>query len=177
MTKLTINDQKTDIQVLKLGGHFPGSLVLLAHKRLLIADTLMTVPAGLGDWSIIPSPSEASKSALSVPIPYPSTLDAASAGESTIQHRLGERPQGLNSFSFMWSIPNQIPLNPNEIMAMWDLLRNVEFVSTHGAFKGMDIYDGSGGSPRSVKGRVLDSMHIQLRRMGWDKHALLSETV
>lgn len=59
-------------------------------------------------------------------------------------------------------------------MAMWDLLKNVKFTSTHGAFKGMDIYDGLGGSKRSVKGRVLDSMQIQVRRMGWEKHEFLS---
>jgi len=77
----------------------------------------------------------------------------------------------------MWSIPNQIPLNPSEIVVMWKLLKDIDFTSTHGAFKGMDIYDGYGGSLRTVKGRVLDSMQIQVRMMGWQQHEFLSENI
>ena len=35
------------VKALKLGGHFPGSLVCLWEGRLLVADTLVTVPSGL----------------------------------------------------------------------------------------------------------------------------------
>lgn len=44
---IEVRGEKTGVKVLKLGGHFPGSLVCLAHKRLLIADTLVTTPSGL----------------------------------------------------------------------------------------------------------------------------------
>jgi glyoxylase-like metal-dependent hydrolase (beta-lactamase superfamily II) len=62
--------KSTGVQAIKLGGHFPGSLVCLTEKNLLVADTLVTTPSGLGDWK-----------------------DAG-------------RPEGMNSFAFMWSIPN-----------------------------------------------------------------------
>jgi glyoxylase-like metal-dependent hydrolase (beta-lactamase superfamily II) len=61
---------KTGVKVIKLGGHFPGSLVCLYGGRLLIADTLLMTPAGMGNWKDKP------------------------------------RPKGMNSFAFMWSIPN-----------------------------------------------------------------------
>jgi glyoxylase-like metal-dependent hydrolase (beta-lactamase superfamily II) len=60
----------TGVKAIKLGGHFPGSLVTLVEKKLLIADTLLTTPGGLGDW------------------------------------KEKGRPKGMNSFAFMWSIPN-----------------------------------------------------------------------
>ncbi|KAL3956795.1 hypothetical protein ACCO45_009641 [Purpureocillium lilacinum] len=45
-------DGGTGARALKLGGHFPGSLVLLFDGRLFIADTLVTTPAGLGRWEV-----------------------------------------------------------------------------------------------------------------------------
>jgi glyoxylase-like metal-dependent hydrolase (beta-lactamase superfamily II) len=60
----------TGVKAVKLGGHFPGSLVCLYDGRLLIADTLVTTPSGMGDW------------------------------------KEKGRPKGMNSFAFMWSIPN-----------------------------------------------------------------------
>ncbi|KAJ9137613.1 Metallo-beta-lactamase family protein [Coniochaeta hoffmannii] len=127
-------------KVLQLGGHFPGSLVLLFDGRLLIADTLLTTPSGVGKW----------------------TVDAV--GEER------KKPEGLNTFSFMWSVPNWIPLGPEEIVAMWDVLKGYDFRSTHGAFVGQDIED------EGVKRRVLESMQIQVRRMGWKDHPFLKES-
>lgn len=37
-------------KAIKVGGHFPGSLVLLHDSRLLVADTIMPTPSGVGDW-------------------------------------------------------------------------------------------------------------------------------
>lgn len=42
--------KKTGVKAIKVGGHFPGSLVVLHDDRLLVADTIMPTPAGLGDW-------------------------------------------------------------------------------------------------------------------------------
>jgi glyoxylase-like metal-dependent hydrolase (beta-lactamase superfamily II) len=61
---------KKGVKAIKLGGHFSGSLVCLYDGRLLIADTLLMTPAGIGNWKDRP------------------------------------RPKGMNSFAFMWSIPN-----------------------------------------------------------------------
>ncbi|KAI3394637.1 hypothetical protein diail_2501 [Diaporthe ilicicola] len=137
-------NKKTGATALKLGGHFPGSLVLLFAGRLLIADTLLTTPAGIGSW------------------------ETDAAGNRREGH-LG-RPQGANSFAFMWSIPNLIPLSPDEISQMWDVLGKHDFHSTHGAFMGQDIED------EKIKGRVLESAQIQVRRMGWTDHAFLSKS-
>jgi hypothetical protein len=68
--KEEIEIAKTGVMAIKLGGHFPGSLVCLYDGRLLIADTLLMTPAGVGNWKDKP------------------------------------RPNGMNSFAFMWSIPN-----------------------------------------------------------------------
>ncbi|CZR55231.1 related to metallo-beta-lactamase family protein [Phialocephala subalpina] len=147
--EIEVRGESTGVRALKLGGHFPGSLVCLAHNRLLIADTLVTTPAGLGDWSKGPGSR--------------STIDS--------------RPPGMNSYSFMWSIPNMIPLSPEEIAGMWELLKGYEFESTHGAFVGTEVRDGGGGSGKRVKERVLDSMQIQVRYMGWKDHVFLKEKV
>ncbi|EGR47068.1 uncharacterized protein TRIREDRAFT_65171 [Trichoderma reesei QM6a] len=129
------------VKAVKLGGHFPGSLVLLFDGRLFTADTLMTTPAGLGKW------------------------DVDALGEKR------EKPPGMNSFSFLWSIPNYIPLSADEIHRMWGILKAYEFKSTHGLMVGMDIEDDK------VKARVLESMKIQTRAMGNVTHALLDETL
>lgn len=144
--EIEVRGEKTGVKALKLGGHFPGSLVCLAFGKLLVADTLMTTPSGMGDWS---------------------------SGSDPVK---GVRPRGMNSFAFMWSIPNMIPLSPEEISKMWNVLKNHEFESTHGAFVGTDVRDGGGGSGAGVKQRVLESMQIQVWRMGWRNHALLKET-
>jgi hypothetical protein len=133
------NFEVEGVKVLQLGGHFPGSLTLLFDGRLLIADTLLTTPAGMGKWEV---------------------------------NALGEKrdkPPGLNTFSFMWSIPNWIPLSADEIVGMWHVLKRYEFRSSHGAFVGQDIEDVC------VKQRVLESMQIQVRRMGWTEHPFLKE--
>ena len=95
--------------------------------------------------------------------------------ENPVPNQLkGKRPPGLNTYVFMYSIPNMIPLKPSEIVDIWDVLKGYKFTSTHGAFKDMDVHDGYGGSERSVKGRVLDSMQIQVRGMGWEEHEFLA---
>jgi glyoxylase-like metal-dependent hydrolase (beta-lactamase superfamily II) len=144
--EIEVRGEKTGVKALKLGGHFPGSLVCLAFGRLLIADTLVTTPSGLGDWTKGPD------------------------GEK------GEKPPGMTSFAFMWSIPNMIPLSAEEIQCMWEVLKGHEFVSTHGAFVGTEIRDGHGGSDASVKRRVLDSMQIQVGRIA-KNHAFMKETI
>ncbi|KAK6612725.1 hypothetical protein ACHAPC_009271 [Botrytis cinerea] len=145
--ELEIRGEKTGVKMLKLGGHFPGSLVCLAHERLLVADTLVTTPSALGDWSKGPG-----------------------GGRNT-------RPDGMNSYAFMWSIPNMIPLSADEVAEMWEVLKPHGFSSTHGAFVGTDVFDGSNGSEKGVKQRVLESMQIQVRRMGWSSHVFLKENL
>lgn len=147
------DDPAGEVKVLKLGGHFPGSFVALYDKRLLIADTLVTTPAGRGNWD----------------------TDAAgqprALSDSAVRDPPTRRPLGMNSFSFMWSIPNMIPLSADEIAGMWAVLKGHAFSSTHGAFVGLDVES----SEEDLRKRVLESMQIQIRHMGNVEHKMLEE--
>lgn len=82
-----------------------------------------------------------------------------------------DRPPGTSSYSFMWSIPNMIPLSPDEMMGIWDSIRGFEFDTTHGAFWNVDVRHAD------VKRRILESMKIQTRREGYAEHAVLNESL
>ena len=62
-----------------------------------------------------------------------------------------------------------IPLRPDVIHRMWNAIRPYSFTTTHGAFAGTDVRD------HDLKGRLLESMKIQIRAEGWDDHPLLVE--
>lgn len=144
--QIFLRQQATNVlgtTVLKLGGHFPGSLVLLFEESLLIADTLVTTPSGLGSY------------------------------ETDALGNPRRRPLGANTFAFMWSIPNMIPLGPGDIERMWAILKRYQFSSTHGAFPGLDVV----GTPRMMKWKVLESMQIQLLNSGHEHHPLLNEAL
>ncbi|KXX74478.1 Uncharacterized protein YmaE [Madurella mycetomatis] len=140
-TRIEVGREDTGARAIKLGGHFPGSLVLLYDGHILTADTLMMTPSGRANWNV----------------------DAL--------RRPRERPRGTNTFCFMWSIPNMIPLSPDEIARMWGILKNYDMRSAHGLFVGWDIED------ERIKERVLESMQIQVRAMGHEMHPLLKEAV
>ncbi|CAM1500446.1 Fc.00g096080.m01.CDS01 [Cosmosporella sp. VM-42] len=129
------------VKAIKLGGHFPGSMVLSWDRHLFIADTLMTTAAGMGKWEV----------------------DSLGATRT--------KPPSLNTFSFLYSIPNYIPLNVEELSRMWGILRNYDFQATHGGFAGMDIED------QRIKERVLESMKIQARHMGHGGHEFMNATL
>lgn len=84
-------------------------------------------------------------------ITVPSAYNPAGSNEKGYRNRV--------AYSFMWSIPNMIPLSPNEIEAILSVLDTVEFSSTHGAFPGMDV---SGGN---VKKRLLESGRVVMESM------------
>lgn len=151
------NDEEIvpDVTAVKLGGHFPGSIVLLWKKKLFIADTLLTVPVS----RIL--------AVLLILVPFRQNL--LTSAKSALYHI--DRLPGTTSYAFMWSIPNFIPLAPPEIYKMWQGLKSLEFESTHGAFVGTDVRD------KNVKARVLESMKIQVRNEGWEDHAILNETL
>lgn len=64
-----------------------------------------------------------------------------------------------------------IPLPPDEIFKIWEAIKPFNFDTTHGAFHGMDVRDAG------LKGRMLESMKIQVRGEGWKEHKLLEQTV
>ncbi|KAL8836739.1 MAG: hypothetical protein Q9170_002803 [Blastenia crenularia] len=79
------------------------------------------------------------------------------------------RPPGQTSYTFQWSIPNMIPLGPDEIFGIWKAIKPYNFHTTYGAFNGMTVRD------KDLKSRVLESMKTQVRREGWVEHDLLNE--
>ncbi|CZR65999.1 related to metallo-beta-lactamase family protein [Phialocephala subalpina] len=79
------------------------------------------------------------------------------------------RQPGTISYVAMWSYPNMIPLPPAAIQKIWEALKPYEFTATFGAFMGMDLYGAN------LKGRLLESMKIQIRGEGWEQHKLLEE--
>ena len=81
------------------------------------------------------------------------------------------RPRGQTSFVFQWSIPNSIPLPPSEILKIWQAIKPFTFDTTHGAFAGMDVSDSG------LKGRLLESMKIQVKGEGWKEHEILDERI
>lgn len=64
-----------------------------------------------------------------------------------------------------------IPLPPREILKIWRAIEPYEFDTTHGAFVGMDVRD------QHLKERMLESMKIQTRGEGWDRHEILDQMV
>ncbi|KAK9429644.1 beta-lactamase-like protein [Lipomyces doorenjongii] len=117
-----------DVDVVKVGGHFPGSLVLAwKDTHLLVADSIAVVFSGLGDR---------------------------------------ERLPGTTSFTFMWSYPNMIPLDPNSILGIWNAIKDLEFDRVHSGWWGRVVMPGA-------KKRVLESAKIIVRAMGYTQHAML----
>lgn len=121
---------------------FKTVVLHISHSgSLLTADTIFTTPAGLSNWEV---------------------------------NALGEprsRPKDTNSYSFMWSIPNMIPLSADEIARMWGILKKYDFKSTHGLILGQDIEDVD------IKNRVLESVQIQLKMMGVKESPVFSEEI
>jgi hypothetical protein len=80
------------------------------------------------------------------------------------------RPTGTTSYSFMWSYPNMIPLNPDDIMGIWEAIRGFAFTRTFGGFMGQDVKGDV-----DLRGRVLESMKIFVKGAGHGEHSLVSE--
>lgn len=47
---------------------------------------------------------------------------------------------GMNSYAFMWSIPNMVPLAPHVILRIWKAIRPFEFTATHGLLAGKSYW-------------------------------------
>lgn len=83
----------------------------------------------------------------------------------------GRWKKGMNSFSFMWSYPNMIPLPPKTLASMWSVLKDLDFNATYGGFPSLDIESAD------VKERVLESMAIQVGHEGHDAEYWVSQFV
>ena len=156
------------VSAIKTGGHFPGSLVLHWEKKLFIADTIVTVPVSHASFFSNPtylhsySKSFGSQAILDLTTYLPNSKSA---------YTPHPRPPGQTSYSFQWSIPNMIPLPPSEILQIWKAIVPFDFDTTHGAFLGMDVRDAQ------LKKRMLESMKIQTKGEGWERHEILDEVI
>jgi hypothetical protein len=56
------------------------------------------------------------------------------------------------------------------IFKIWEALKPWAFTSTYGGFQGTEVHHVN------LKGRVLESMKIQVKAEGWEKHEILGET-
>ncbi|KAF2088164.1 hypothetical protein K490DRAFT_64836 [Saccharata proteae CBS 121410] len=132
------------ITAIQAGGHFPGSLVLhwAPEARPEINGGQRRKPRLFIADTIVTVP-------------------------SGMYHK--DRPPGTTSFTFMWSIPNMLPLPPSEVFGIWKAIRDFEFEATHGAFVGMDVRRGD------VKKAILESMKIQVRYEGHERAAIFDE--
>lgn len=81
---------------------------------------------------------------------------------------------GVASYSFMWSIPNWIPLDPQSIMQIWRAIKPYDFRATFGVFKDANVAEKP-GQRMTLKERVLESAKIQIKAMGWKEHEMLTE--
>ena len=81
------------------------------------------------------------------------------------------RTPGTTSYVFMYSYPNMLPLPPDTLLSMWNVLNLADFESTFGAFAGREVRD------KNAKARVLESMQIQARNEGYRDHQILTTKV
>jgi glyoxylase-like metal-dependent hydrolase (beta-lactamase superfamily II) len=76
LTTTETDIEGTGVKAIKLGGHFPGSLVSIFDGRMFHADTLVTTPAGLGNWAPRERPKNATTFAYMWSIPNMIPLSA-----------------------------------------------------------------------------------------------------
>lgn len=175
--------EKTGAKAIKVGGHFPGSLVLLHDKRLLVADTMMPTPAGVGDWGEKGRPKGMNSFAFMWSYPnvrsFLFTSPHFSLLPSPVSHSHFPPPPTPPFPSHITGPPHfppphpsqtianptppqMIPLPPPVLASMWRILSRHTFSAVHGGFPGLDI------EGEDVKQRVWESMGIQVNAEGRD---------
>lgn len=110
---------------------------------------------------------------VSVPV-SPFTVDANFVVRTDFPqsaHNPNGRTPGTTSYVFMYSYPNMMPLPPDTLLSMWNVLKTIDFESSHGAFAGplgRDVRD------KNLKARMLESMQIQARNEGYRDHEIFT---
>jgi len=84
---------------------------------------------------------------------------------------------GVATYSFLWSIPNAIPLSPDQILQIWRTLKTLNFGATYGVFAKASNVKQSPDHRMTLKQRVLESAKIATRKMGYQQHAVLNESL
>ncbi|RMD40052.1 hypothetical protein DV735_g5089, partial [Chaetothyriales sp. CBS 134920] len=86
-------------------------------------------------------------------------------------------PQQTQTYAFLWSIPNYIPLPPNDILRIWRRLKPLEFKATYGIVAKLSNLFERDGDPVSLKQRLLDSVKLAVKAMGYEQHEALEESL
>ena len=86
---------------------------------------------------------------------------------------------GKISYAFLWSVPNPLPLSPDEILRIWRVLKKLEFRVTYGVMaKITNVYERPEDEEfGGLKRRVLESAKVAVRRMVGEGHEMLKETL
>lgn len=84
---------------------------------------------------------------------------------------------GQITYMFLWSIPNMIPLSPDEILRIWRLLKPWEFQATYGVMARWSNVFEQETDRKSLKERLLDSAKMAVRAMGYTEHEVLQESL
>lgn len=142
------------------GGHFAGSMTLhtdssvTSAPSLFHADTIHTI-VNAGSPDIDSKHAQAIKS-------DPRNVDLLTGAG-----------RGVTSYTFMWSIPNAIPLSPDQILGIWKALKGFEIEATYGF---VTIKSKKGDSV-GIPARILQSAKVCVRAMGWREHEIFDEVV
>lgn len=81
--------------------------------------------------------------------------------------------RGPTSYTFMWSIPNMIPLSPDQILHIWRSLKGFPVEATYGFV----TVRSRKGDRVSIPARILQSAKAFVGAMGWTGHEIFSEAV
>ena len=85
---------------------------------------------------------------------------------------------GVLSYSFLWSIPNMVPLGPKEILKIWRTLKVFDFERTYGVMAVITNVAEREDQTISLKARLLESAKIFVRKMGHDEsQEIFAETM
>ena len=129
------------VNALVCGGHFPGSMCLHIKDGVLGDDGGHLFHAD---------------TIHTVP-------NAHSPGAGAIM-----KLQGQTSFTFMWSIPNMIPLAPMDILGIWKALKRYRFRATYG-FNTVKWEEGM-----ELQERVLESMKRFVKASGFEEGSVFN---
>ncbi|OQV09880.1 hypothetical protein CLAIMM_13958 [Cladophialophora immunda] len=153
-------------KVVKLGGHFPGSSVMLwkSERKLFVADTITVIPSGVYHVDRLPG-----TSSFTFMWSYPNMVSIACMCHLPLPP-LPFLKRRLLSKEINLFISTQIPLPPNEVHSIWKSLAPLDFDDCHGAFWTRDTRGNS-------KARVLDSAKLFVKFMNHPEHAIFQETL
>ncbi|OAL34109.1 hypothetical protein AYO20_06564 [Fonsecaea nubica] len=108
------------------------------------------------------------------PVPTLFVADTIFAVQSSHNPDPGKRSDTI-SYQFLWSIPNFIPLPPEEVLKIWRALKPLEFKATYGVMAKITNVFEKPGQSLSLKGRLLQSAKIAVKAMGYSDHAIFAE--